>query len=92
MFPVGLSFQQAPPFSFPFRFFITAPLFLLAAAMLLIFNDANLMVTRLSPAVLEATHLITLGFTSMVMYGVRYCSFCRCCLASFYPAPFGRRG
>lgn len=69
MFPVGLSFQQAPPFSVPFRFFITAPLFLLAAAMLLIFDDANLMVTRHSPAALAATHLITLGFTSMVMCG-----------------------
>src|SRR5487761_2310078 len=69
MFPVGLSFQQAPPFSVPFRFFITAPPLLLAAAMLLIFDDTSLMVTRHSPAALAATHLITLGFTSMVMCG-----------------------
>ncbi len=69
MFPVGLSFQQAPPFSVPFRFFITAPLFFVAAAMLLIFDDAGLMVTRHSPAALAATHLITLGFVSMVMCG-----------------------
>jgi hypothetical protein len=69
MFPVGLSFQQAPSFSVPFRFFITAPLFLLAAAMLLIFDDTSLMVTRHSPAALAATHLITLGFTTMVMCG-----------------------
>ena len=69
MFPVGLSFQQAPPFSVPFRFFITAPLFLLAAAVLLIFDDKSLMLTRHSPAALAATHLITLGFTSMVMCG-----------------------
>ncbi len=69
MLPVGLSFQQAPPISVSFRFFISAPLFMLAAAMLLIFDDQNLMVTRHSPAALAATHLITLGFTSMVMCG-----------------------
>ena len=36
MLPVqsGLSFDQAPPISVPFRFFLTAPLFLLAAAVL----------------------------------------------------------
>lgn len=69
MIPVGLSFQQAPPYSVPFRFFMTAPLFLLAAAMLLVFDESGLMMDRHNPAILAATHLVTLGFTSMVMCG-----------------------
>ena len=69
MIPVGLSFQQAPPFSVPFRFFLTAPLFLLAAASLLLFDGESLMKNRHDPATLAATHLVTLGFTSMVMCG-----------------------
>ena len=36
--PAGLSFEQAPPFSLPLRFFLTAPLFLLAAAILIVLS------------------------------------------------------
>ncbi|MDE2344237.1 MAG: permease [Betaproteobacteria bacterium] len=69
MLPIGLSFQQAPPLSVPFRFFLTAPLFLLAAAALLFVQGPDLMTTRHSAATLAATHLLTLGFTSMIMCG-----------------------
>ncbi|MDE2354786.1 MAG: hypothetical protein KGL17_07160 [Betaproteobacteria bacterium] len=69
MLPIGLSFQQAPPISVPFRFFITAPLFLLAAAALLFAYGPDLMASRHSAAALAATHLVTLGFSSMVMCG-----------------------
>lgn len=69
MIPAGLSFEQAPPISVPFRFFLTAPLFLLAAALLLVFAGPEMMISRHMPATLAATHLLTLGFTSMVMCG-----------------------
>ncbi|MDE1942765.1 MAG: hypothetical protein KGI47_06435 [Betaproteobacteria bacterium] len=69
MIPIGLSFQQAPPISVPFRFFLTAPLFLLAAAALLFAQGPDLMASRHSAAALAATHLLTLGFTSMIMCG-----------------------
>lgn len=69
MLPAGLSFEQAPPISVPFRFFLTAPLFLFAAAALLVAYGPEMMLSRLVPATLAATHLLTLGFTSMVMCG-----------------------
>lgn len=69
MIPAGLSFQQAPPLSVPLRFFLTAPWFLLGAALLLIVTGPDLMLSRHSPAALAATHLITLGFTTLVMVG-----------------------
>ena len=64
----GLSFEQAPPFSLPLRFFLTAPLFLLGAGLLIaFFPDA--LANRWTPAALGATHALTLGFLAMVMLG-----------------------
>jgi hypothetical protein len=64
----GLSFEQAPPFSLPLRFFLTAPLFLLAAAGLLVLSPEAL-VSRWTPQALALTHALTLGFLAMVMLG-----------------------
>src|ERR1700690_1647119 len=64
----GLSFEQAPPFSVPMRFFVTAPLFLLAAAVLLVF-DPEALSSRWTPQALALTHALTLGFLAMVMLG-----------------------
>jgi hypothetical protein len=38
MNPVGLSLEQAPPFDAPLRFFLTAPAFLVLAAMVLLWH------------------------------------------------------
>lgn len=65
----GLDFQQAPPISVPFRFFLTAPVFALLAAVLMLWNAEDLLVSRWSPATLAAVHLLTLGFMTMVMAG-----------------------
>ncbi len=65
----NLSLEQAPPISIPFRFFLTAPLFGLAAAMLLIWYGPEVMTSRWSPQALALTHLITLGFLALVMCG-----------------------
>src|SRR5574340_297542 len=64
----GLSFDQAPPLTLPLRFFLPAPLFLLAAAVLIMVNPASL-ASRWTPQALALTHAITLGFLAMVMLG-----------------------
>jgi len=66
--PAGLSFEQAPPFSLPLRFFLTAPLFLIAAAVLIVLVPEAL-VSRWTPQTLALTHALTLGFLAMVMLG-----------------------
>lgn len=65
---VGLSFEQAPPFSLPLRFFLTAPLFLLVAAGLILFSPESLS-SRWTPQALALTHALTLGFLAMTMIG-----------------------
>ncbi len=64
----GLSFEQAPPFSLPLQFFLTAPLFLLAAALLLVTAPESL-ASRWTPQALALTHALTLGFLAMAMLG-----------------------
>jgi len=64
----GLSFEQAPPFSLPLRFFLTAPLFLLAAAGLMAWAPESL-ASRWTPQALALTHALTLGFLAMSMLG-----------------------
>ena len=65
----GLSLKQAPPLSVPLRFFLTAPVFLLLAAMLLWHLGATVWASRWSAGVLALTHLLTLGYLSMAMLG-----------------------
>ena len=64
----GLSFEQAPPFALPLRFFLSAPLFLLAAAILIVVAPDSL-ASRWTPQALALTHALTLGFLAMVMLG-----------------------
>ena len=65
----GLSLDQAPPILVPLRFFLTAPLFGLLAAVTLLWAGPQAWDTRWSPAILAATHFMTLGFLTMVMMG-----------------------
>ncbi len=65
----GLSLEQAPPIDVPLRFMLTAPLFGLLAAIALLVGGPAVLTTRWQPLLLAATHLITLGFMSMVMLG-----------------------
>ncbi len=65
----GLQLEQAPPISVPFRFFLSAPVFLVLAAAVLLWRGPEVLDSRLSPAALAVTHLFTLGFMSMVMIG-----------------------
>ncbi|MEJ1365393.1 MAG: hypothetical protein RPV21_03960 [Candidatus Sedimenticola sp. (ex Thyasira tokunagai)] len=65
----SLSLEQAPPVSIPFRFFLTAPLFGIAAALFLLVYGGELLQSRWVPSTLGLTHMITLGFITMVMCG-----------------------
>jgi hypothetical protein len=69
VFDTGLQIKQSPPATVPFRFFLTAPLFLLTTAIVMLWRGPEIMLYRLSPAALAATHLFTLGFMAMVMLG-----------------------
>lgn len=64
-----LRFDQAPPFSVPLRFFLTAPVFAFLAALLALWQGPGLFESRWSPAALAVTHLLTLGVLGMVMLG-----------------------
>ena len=64
----GLSFEQAPPFALPLRFLLTAPLFLFAAALLIVLSP-DALASRWTPQALALTHALTLGFLAMVMLG-----------------------
>ena len=65
----GLSFDQAPPIGVPFRFFLSAPLFGLLAALLTLWYGPSLLDSRWQTSVLALTHLMTLGFLGMAMVG-----------------------
>ena len=65
----GLSLNQAPPIWVPFRFFLSAPLFALLAALLALWLGPSLLDSRWLPSALALTHLMTLGFLGMAMVG-----------------------
>ena len=64
-----MSFESAPPFAAPLRFFLTAPLFGVLAGLLVLIEGADLFASRWLPGVLAATHLITVGFMMEAMLG-----------------------
>ncbi len=64
-----LSFEQTPPLSVPLRFFLTAPLFAVAAGLVLLWQGPEALASRWSPVTLAVTHLLTLGFLAMCMIG-----------------------
>jgi len=65
----GLSFNALPPIDLPFRFFISAPIFIIACAFLILFSGESLWLSRWQPSMLALTHGFTLGFLTMVMMG-----------------------
>jgi len=65
----GLQLDQAPPLSVPLRFFLTAPLFGVLAAVLLFWHGPTGLASRWTPTMLAFTHLLTLGFLTSAMLG-----------------------
>ncbi len=66
-----LSFDNIPPLSVPFRFFLTAPIFGISAGILIMLVD-DLWISRWHPALFGFTHLLTLGVMVMVMFGALF--------------------
>lgn len=64
-----LSFDKAPPFAAPLRFFLTGPLFAAAAGLLLLLQGEDLLSSRWTPGALAMTHLVTIGFMLQIMLG-----------------------
>ena len=65
----ALSFQQAPPISVPYRFFLTAPLFGAVAGLVLAVLGPESFESRWSPGALAMTHLIVVDFMLQAMCG-----------------------
>src|SRR5674476_496797 len=64
-----LSFEQAPPISVPYRFFLTAPLFGAVAGLVLAVLGPQTFQSRWSPGALAMTHLIVVDFMLQAMCG-----------------------
>ena len=64
-----LSLQQSPPFSVPARFLVSAPLFGLIAALVMLWQGPEMIAHRWTPELLAVTHFLTLGFLAMSMLG-----------------------
>jgi len=67
MIGAGLSLDQAPPFEATGRFFLSVPVFIIMAGLVLIFKDLSFL--RTDPSVIALVHLFTLGVFTMVMFG-----------------------
>ncbi|MFN0315178.1 MAG: permease [Burkholderiales bacterium] len=65
----GLSIERGPPLAAPPKFLYTAPWFAFLAGALLLYAGPGALASRWSPAVLAATHLLTLGFMMQAMLG-----------------------
>ena len=68
----NLSFDSLPPIDVPFRYFITAPLFVIAIAFVMLFTDNIWWVSRWQPNMLALTHTFTLGFIASIMLGALF--------------------
>ncbi len=65
----SLSFEQAPPISVPYRFFLTAPLFGALAGLVLVWLGPEALESRWAPGALAMTHLIVVDFMLQTMCG-----------------------
>src|SRR5690606_19833589 len=65
----ALSFNSSPPISVPLRLLLSAPVFVLLAALLLLWVGPGAMVSRWTAPTLAITHLFTLGALASAMAG-----------------------
>jgi branched-subunit amino acid transport protein AzlD len=68
----GLQLHSMPSLSIPFRFFLSAPLFGILSALLLLGNGTAGWTTRWLPELMAATHLLTLGVMATIMLGALF--------------------
>lgn len=68
----NLSFDQAPPISVPYRFFLAAPWFGVFAGLLLAWVGGDALGSRWTPEALALVHLIAVGFMLQAMSGAMF--------------------
>lgn len=68
----GLSLNTIPALQIPLRFFLTAPLFGILAALIILYYGPQIWASRWLPATMALTHAMTIGFMLMVMTGALY--------------------
>ena len=68
----SLSFEQAPPISVPYRFFLVAPWFGVIAGLVLVWSGGDVLASRWTPEVLALVHLIAVGFMLQAMSGAMF--------------------
>lgn len=68
----SLSFDQAPPISVPYRFFLAAPWFGVLAGILLAWSGGDAFASRWTPEALALTHLLGPGFMLQAMCGALF--------------------
>ncbi|MCA8976685.1 MAG: NnrS family protein [Planctomycetes bacterium] len=64
--------DSLPPLHVPLRFFVTATVFLVLVGTLWLWQGELVFVARWSPGMLASTHLLTLGFFTMIMFGALF--------------------
>ena len=67
-----LSFTGLPPIDVPFRYFISAPLFVIAIAVMIFIDGDHLWISRWQSEMLAITHAFTLGFIASIMLGALF--------------------
>ena len=65
----GLSTDQAPPISVPFRFFLTAPIFGIIISIIFFIYSIDELVNKHSHITIGMIHLFTLGILTMIIFG-----------------------
>lgn len=65
----GLSLNQAPPFSVPLRFFLTAPCLGIVSTLIWLWAGDMTLLSRWSPSLMALTHGVVLGVFASVMFG-----------------------
>lgn len=68
----ALNYAAMPPMGVPLSFLLTAPCFVLGAALLLAWHGELALVSRWTPVTLAITHLLTLGFLTMTIVGALF--------------------
>ncbi|MFA6760469.1 MAG: hypothetical protein WCR69_05425 [Sulfuricurvum sp.] len=68
----GLSVDQAPPISIPFRFFLSAPIFGIIAGLLILSGSVDELISRYSPLTIAITHAVAIGVLSLTMFGALF--------------------
>lgn len=68
----SLNYQAMPPIGAPLPFLLCAPLFVLAAALLLAWHGEAALTSRWTPLTLAMTHLLTLGSLTMTIVGALF--------------------